>query len=95
MASTEVPRFNEFFAAAYKHMFKAMQEMSDDPRAKALPRDVMLTALATACIRTCALTIVPSEISMADVEYLGSLLGEEVKLMRQKAAGRGLIKRRQ
>lgn len=88
-------QFGAFSAACYEHVGRAMKEMADDPRAKAFPRDVMVTALAMACIRAGALSLTASEISMEDVEFLAGTLTEEVKRMRQSAADKGLIRRQQ
>lgn len=85
-------QFGAFHLAAYQHICKAMKEMSDDPRGKAFPRDVMLTALAMACVRSCALALTPSDISMDDVAFIGNSLSDEVKRMRQSAADKGLIR---
>lgn len=92
---TDRPGFDEFFAASYKRISKAMKEMTDDPRANAMPRDAMVTALVMACNRSAALAITASEISMEDVEFLAGTLVETVKTMRQSAADKGMIRRQQ
>jgi hypothetical protein len=95
MNTSTRPGFEEFFAACCKRFSKAMQEMTDDPRAKVMPRDAMVTAIVMACSRTSALAITGSEINMEDVEFLGAQLVEMAKSMRQTAADKGIIRRRQ
>lgn len=93
--SNNPPAFEEFFMASLNHISKAMREMMDDPRARAMPRDAAVTAVVMACNRAAGLAITASEISMEDVQFLSGTLVEIVKMLRQSAADKGLTRRNQ